>query len=122
MQDSRGTLYESWKVVSEKEMRCRSYKLHGADTIVLENVQLVERDSGIFYIPIVSDQNDRKPIPFRLIDVEKNSYTFENKRHDFPQRVIYKLVSQDSMFARIEGTLAGSIKASDFRYRRVPGH
>lgn len=44
---------------------------------------------------------------------------FENPNHDFPQRIIYRLVTVDSLVARIEGRIDGKERSSDFPYRRA---
>lgn len=38
----------------------------------------------------------------------------EHLEHDFPQRVIYRKVGRNAMFARIEGTVNGKAKRTDF--------
>ena len=43
---------------------------------------------------------------------------FENKAHDFPQRVIYRRCGQD-LCARIEGVMDGKVASESWRYRRV---
>jgi hypothetical protein len=39
--------------------------------------------------------------------------------HDYPQRVIYELVSANDLRARIEGNKNGKEMASDFNYSRI---
>jgi hypothetical protein len=67
----------------------------------------------------VSNQNNQQPVYFKLISKEDGRYIFENKEHDFPQRVIYHLVSNDAVHARIEGVRNGQERGSDFKYSRV---
>jgi len=40
---------------------------------------------------------------------------FENKKHDFPQRIIYSNIKSDSLYARIEGMDKGKYRAVEFR-------
>ena len=119
IQASRGVMYESWKNLSAGEMQGRSYKLNGKDTIVFENVRLAKRSEGIFYIPVVSNENDGKPVPFRLISTADKKYVFENKEHDYPQRIIYHLITKDSVHAWIEGTQNGKEGRSDYYFTRI---
>lgn len=56
---------------------------------------------------------------FTLAGGAVGEFIFENKQHDFPQRVIYKL-NDGSLLARIEGTINGSAKGIDFPMQRVP--
>jgi len=58
------------------------------------------------------------PTPFVLIPGKPGEAVFENKVHDFPQRVIYRRCGAD-LCARIEGTLGGKLQSQDWRYVRV---
>jgi hypothetical protein len=119
MKTKKGLIYEHWKKVSDTELKSRSFKLNGKDTVFLERVQLIEKEDGIFYIPVVQDQNDGKPVPFKLVSSEQSRFVFENKLHDFPQRIIYHIVTVDSIVARVEGQQNGRVDGSDFYYTRM---
>jgi hypothetical protein len=119
METKKGLLYEAWNIIGPKEMISSSYRLNGNDTMFLERVRLVDSSSAVFYIPIVTGQNQGKPVYFRLQPVVNGSFVFENKEHDFPQRVIYKFTDADHLDARIEGTRDGKLEGSDFPYKRV---
>ena len=67
----------------------------------------------------VPDQNNAQPVTFRLIPSEKGVFTFENKAHDFPQRITYSNPVKDSIHAWIEGMVDGKPKRVDFLYKRV---
>jgi hypothetical protein len=119
MDTQRGTIYEEWLVRGDDQLWGRSYKIKNNDTLVLENVILSLQGNDIFYTPVVHDQNNQQPVPFKLISCTNNRYVFENKEHDFPQRVIYELVSTTGLHARIEGSKNGKEMGSDFNYVRV---
>jgi len=119
MTTKRGALYETWKRTGKDEMQGKSFKLNGKDTVVLEKVRLSKSSDGLFYIPTMSDQNDGKPVSFKMIDSKNQTFVFENKEHDFPQRIIYHLVSKDSVHAWIEGTENGKEGRSDYYFKRV---
>jgi hypothetical protein len=119
MDAKRGIIYEEWQVRSDNQLSGRSYKINNNDTMVLENVIISLQDDAIFYTPIVHDQNNHLPVQFKLISCNKNRYVFENKEHDYPQRVIYELVSANNLHARIEGSKNGKEMGSDFNYSRV---
>jgi Domain of unknown function (DUF6265) len=42
--------------------------------------------------------------PFGMIDLSDRRVVFENKAHDFPQRILYWLDDAGALHARIEGT------------------
>lgn len=119
MDGKRGAIYEEWQVSGDNQLTGRSYKINNNDTMVLENVVISLQNNAIFYTPVVRDQNNQQPVPFKLISYNNNKYVFENKEHDYPQRVIYQLVSTNDLRARIEGTKNGKESGSDFNYMRV---
>jgi len=45
----------------------------------------------------------RTPTPFTLLTTSTNKVIFENKEHNFPQRIIYWLDAEGKLNARIEG-------------------
>ena len=59
------------------------------------------------------------PAEFRAFRPDSGEVVFENPAHDFPQRIRYRPAGRDSLIARVEGTLRGSARGSDFRYARV---
>lgn len=120
METARGVLYEAWQLSSNHQLAGKSYRIRNTDTVLLEQVDLRFKDGNILYIPVVRGQNNEQPVIFRLISITDDRYVFENKEHDYPQRVIYSILSKDSVHARIEGTKNGKDMSSDFRYTRVP--
>jgi hypothetical protein len=85
----------------------------------LETVRLKQNEQGIFYIPIVQEQNNKKPVSFKMTESDKATFTFENKEHDFPQRIIYRIINPDSVVARIEGVKNGKPGSFDYYYKRI---
>jgi hypothetical protein len=55
---------------------------------------------------------------FRAIERAPSRIVFENKEHDFPQRVVYWREGE-SLMARIEGTINGQARSRQWRYDRV---
>jgi hypothetical protein len=119
METARGSLFETWQLSSAHQLAGKSFRIRNTDTVLLEQVDLSFKDGNILYIPVVRGQNNEQPVIFRLISNTGDQYIFENKEHDYPQRVIYKIVSKDAVHARIEGTKNGKAMSSDFIYSRV---
>ena len=119
METSKGPIFEQWARVDGNTLHGKSYRLTESDTLLLEQLQLKRKSEGIFYIPVVRNQNDGQPVAFRLISSADNRFVFENKTHDFPQRIIYTLVQYDSIVARIEGISKGKEAGSEFYFKRV---
>jgi hypothetical protein len=56
---------------------------------------------------------------FPLKEADNGYAVFENPAHDFPQRVIYTYGGDDTLDARIEGTIDGKPQAVDWHFQRV---
>lgn len=66
----------------------------------------------------VANPSGQAESAFPLKDIAENAATFENPRHDFPQRILYRRVDKDTLVARIEGSIDGKARSADFPYRR----
>ena len=75
-----------------------------------------DKDGSIFYVAKPSGQEEGS---FKLVKFQNNEAVFENLKHDFPQRVIYRRESDGSLFARVEGTIKGETRGIDYPYRRA---
>lgn len=117
MNGKRGPVFEEWKKFNKNELQGRSYFLKAGDTIINERVTLSKTKAGIFYTPVVEDQNNKQPIAFKMTKAENNAFVFENPEHDFPKRIVYKLITSDSLHAFIDdGTENG--KRQNFYFKR----
>ncbi len=116
---SRGSIFENWKVVSETEMRGKSYKLQEEDTLVFETLGLIEEDGKVFLIPTVMNQNDQQPVVFTLTEISNSLMIFKRPEHDFPQVIEYRMISVDSLIAEISGFVNGEMRRSRFPMKRV---
>lgn len=72
-------------------------------------------DGKLQYVAIPSGQAEAA---FPLKEINENAVTFEAPEHDFPQRILYRLVDRDTLVARIEGSIGGQARSADFPYKR----
>ncbi len=72
-------------------------------------------DGKLQYVAIPSGQPEAA---FPVKEIGENAATFENPQHDFPQRILYRLVDKDTLVARIEGSVGGQARSADFPYKR----
>lgn len=62
----------------------------------------------------------QQPVPFRLASMDARSAAWENPAHDFPTRIAYRRVADDTLVARVEGPGPGGTRASEeWRMARV---
>src|SRR5690349_11682056 len=101
MKNGNRVIGEEWLKVSNDRMDNRGYFVRNSDTIITERVTLTNTPEGIFYTSTVTDQNNSKPVSFRLTMSEGRRFVFENALHDFPKRIIYEFKDDDHLFAQI---------------------
>ena len=82
---------------------------------VAEFAKITVEPEGVTYTAIVGRQ---PPTPFVLLPGKDGEAVFENKAHDFPQRVFYRRCGPD-LCAGIEGTLNGKAEREEWRYTRA---
>ena len=116
MDSKRGPTYEQWTRTSNEKFSGKSFRLNNQDTLIMEKIELSFSGGNIIYSPTVTGQNDGKAVDFKLISKDGNRFVFENKGHDFPNRIIYDFVSKDSISASIEGDAKGKIPGKKFSY------
>jgi len=71
---------------------------------------------GIYFTAKPSGQPEAS---FKLVRLEGKHAVFENPKHDFPQRVIYRQNPDGSLIARIEGEMKGQPRGIDFPFKRT---
>lgn len=111
------TVSEQWMKPLGGLMMGMSRTVKDGKVVESEVVRLKLSDDGsVHYVAQPSGQTEAS---FRLVKCEGDSAVFENPGHDFPQRIVYRLVTPDSLSARIEGVVVGKSKGAGFPYRRV---
>ena len=72
---------------------------------------------GTFYF---ASPRSAPPTPFRLVEVGEKRVLFENRQHDFPQRILYWLDSTGALHARVEGPEGGSTAPLEWVWKKRP--
>ena len=93
----------------------KAIKAENTDTILLEKLRILKVENDFFYEVIVSDQNEGQPVKFKLIKQSTNQFVFENKKHDFPQKIVYDFPDESSIIV----TILGNDKTVIFKYFRI---
>lgn len=119
---SRGTAVERWTRVSDGTMEGVGEVTVGGSTRVTEHLRLLHFGRDVFYL--AKPAENPLPTAFRLTELTDSTAVFENRSHDFPQRIRYRRIGPDTLSARIEGP-RGAAQAwggVDFVFtRRTPG-
>jgi len=107
---------EQWKVANDSTLTGKAVFIrNGRDTIPQETIELAYRNGDWYYIPTVRDQNNNKPVKFKVIFLKAAEFICENPAHDFPQRIAYRRVKQQ-LFASTEGKENGRYSKQNFDF------
>lgn len=80
-----------------------------------EFFRIEEKPEGVFY---VTQPGGAPMTAFKLISQTRRSVVFENKEHDYPQRISYWQDKPDQLRARIAGTLGGKPDSTEWTWTR----
>ena len=109
---------ERWRKPTSNLMLGTSQTVKNGKSLTFEFLRIGNNGQGLAYIAMPADA--KEPTAFMLSKMSENEVVFENLKHDFPQRIIYRREGTDSLFARIEGPGAeGKTKGIDFPMKRV---
>ena len=84
-------------------------------TVSFEFMRIQQAADGITFW---ASPGGKPAVPFRAIEISAQRVTFENKEHDFPQRVIYWLTSDGMLHAKIEGMLKGKLESEEWAWKK----
>ncbi len=110
-------VYESWRADSTGRYKGMGFSVNGKDTAISERLLLAATDSGLYYISDVA--HNSAPVHFKMTLQDSTTTVFENPKHDFPTRIIYRQVTADSLHAKIEGIRKGKEAGVDFVFGRM---
>lgn len=112
----QGMVMEIWEQKDDSTLKGRSvFVKPNKDTIPQENIEMAFRNGEWYYIPTVANQNEGKPVSFKVIFLRANEFVSENPAHDFPQRIAYRRIKQN-MYASIEGSKNGLYNKQNFDF------
>jgi hypothetical protein len=119
MERKSGIMTESWKRANDSSFEGKSYmtNMEGKKQI-LEEMQLVYRGKGYYFISSVPGQNKELPVSFTINDFSDIHFLAENPAHDFPRRIKYEYKAKDSLHAWIDGGEANTKQRVDFYFIR----
>ena len=116
MEIENAEVYEEWELINEDEMIGKNYTLQEGIKIINESLFLRKIYNRWIYIAAPEVE---KITLFSLVEQTPKKFLFENKKHDFPQRIIYEFHKDGNMTATIEGNVNGEFKRREFSFRIV---
>ena len=110
------TITEHWLKPAGGTMLGISRTVADGKMVEFEFMQIRAEANG--EIRFIAKPSGQPEATFKLIKGGEREVIFENPKHDFPQRVIYRLQTDGSLLGRIEGVSQGKEKAVDFPMSR----
>lgn len=86
--------------------------------LTTEEIVLALRGDKLWYIPAINNQNGGQPVNFKEVQFADTMVVFENKEHDFPQRIIYRKTPDGNLLAYIEGEINGEMQKIEYPYTK----
>lgn len=90
--------------------------LRGGRLAAWEFLRIDSTAEGVFYF---ASPRSAPPTAFKLVESGSARAVFENKQHDFPQRILYWLDPAGALHARIEGPQAGRQASQEWVFSRA---
>jgi len=118
--DSLGTLVEIWRKEDDSTFVGKSYYLQNdKDTLLSEQIELIQEKDHLIYRATVVGENNDEPVPFQLTKAEDSLLIFENPKHNYPQKIEYKLKKSRTLVAAISGKQNGKSSTESYLMTKV---
>ncbi|RKS02419.1 MULTISPECIES: DUF6265 family protein [unclassified Flavobacterium] len=114
-----GLLTETWTKDNDSTFSGQTYFIKNEkDTLHSESIVLTQTKEALIYRPTVKGQNNDQPVDFKLTSDLENSFTFENPKHDYPQKIVYKKLNDKSLVATISGIQQGKQSSESYPMKK----
>ncbi len=88
---------EHWEIKSDTLMQGMGFSLQENDTAFKEELKIYYKEGIVYYAVKVG--GSLQFVSFKLIEAKKNLWIFENKTHDYPNIINYKLLDDNELTA-----------------------
>ena len=79
---------------------------------------VLDMQMGIIMYGVDIEGSGQGMVYFRMMEKTDSLWVFSNPEHEYPQNIIYRRVSADSMTAEISGVFKGSYQKEVFTFKR----
>ena len=111
---AEGTLTESWSKVNDSTFQATSYFIKEKDTIHFETISLQQKGEFHTYAASVKGQNNDKAVQFTQTNKAPKQLSFENLKHDYPQKISYTQKNASNLLVEISGIQQGKTSSEQF--------
>ncbi|WAC41836.1 DUF6265 family protein [Pedobacter sp. SL55] len=119
MKTKNGKILERWHKHKDS-LTGQSHKFNATGDSILTEAVVLKKINGEWHFCVTGyEKGNEGKTDFKLVKSIKNTFTFENKQHDFPQQITYQNKGKDELLAWIEGNINGQKRKIEFPYIRV---
>lgn len=111
---------ESWKREGKSFVGFGCSMSPDGDTLFKENLKIDLVEGVPYYIVTIPPK--KEPVLFKLVQGDDHNAIFENREHDFPQRISYMLQTNNSLKVRLEGIEKGEPKIETLEFAKSTGN
>ena len=115
----KGNLLEIWKKENDSVYSGQSFYIIAKDTLHFETIQLKQISDSLLYRSSVKGQDNDLALDFKLTSKTQNQFVFENPKNDYPKKIVYKLITRDSLVAIISGIQQGKTSSETFSMKKI---
>lgn len=115
----KGNLLEIWKKENDSVYSGQSFYIKAKDTLHFETIQLKQISDSLLYSSSVKGQDNDLALDFKLTSKTQNQFVFENPKNDYPKKIVYKLITKDSLVAIISGIQQGKTSSETFSMKKI---
>lgn len=117
--DGPSEFTEEWKVQDDSTYVGKGvFKRDG--NVVLEEDLVLDMNFGVVMYVVDIMGSEQGKINFTMMEKTDSMLVFTNPEHDYPQNIIYRRISKDSLSAELNGVSKGSYQREVFLFKRVP--
>lgn len=102
-------IHEQWMKPAGGMMLGSGRTLDGEKAVDFEVLRIEQNGTAVIFY--ARPRGSKEETAFKAVKIGPTEAIFENKQHDFPQRIIYRL-DGDKLFARVEGQKNGGKNVS----------
>lgn len=117
--DGKTVFHEQWERTDDAFYTGLGFVMSGKDTVFIEHLNIAEHANGkAFYSARIPSQNAGATVDFELTSAVGDSMVFENKQHDFPQRIVYALQTDGTWHVSVAGPGKDGWRTDHYHFRR----
>ncbi len=119
--DDKSVFHEHWARTDDAFYAGLGFVMSGKDTSFIEHLNIHAGEDGVYYSARIPSQNGGSYVDFALTSAIGDSMVFENKEHDFPQRIVYAWQNDGTWKVNVSGPGKSGTRTDSYHFLRSGG-